>query len=103
MKEYRIERWEKDEKPDAKTLRAQMEKEGFSVFRWSDNAGSVYPLHAHGDDQSHWVVSGSIELDVDGVGKIVLNAGDRDFMPRGTKHAARVVGDEAVTYLIGTK
>jgi len=55
----------------------------------------------HADDQSHWVVSGRLELMVEGYGTFVLEAGDRDFMPAGTYHSARVLGDEPVLYLIG--
>ena len=29
--------------------------------------------------------------------------GDRDFMPAGTYHSARVAGDEPVMYLVGEK
>lgn len=31
----------------------------------------------------------------------MLEAGDRDFMPAETYHSARVIGDEAVLYLVG--
>jgi quercetin dioxygenase-like cupin family protein len=47
-------------------------------------------------------VRGALALTVDGV-EYVLEAGDRDFLPAGTTHAARVVGDEPVVYLIGAR
>jgi quercetin dioxygenase-like cupin family protein len=47
-------------------------------------------------------VRGALALTVDGT-EYVLRAGDRDWLPAGTVHAARVVGDEPVTYLIGSK
>lgn len=80
-----------------------MTSEGYSVLQWSDGVGSVYADHEHGDEQSHWIISGSLELNVVGHGAVVLNAGDRDFMPAGTVHSARVIGNEAVIYLIGSK
>jgi len=48
-------------------------------------------------------MSGMLELTVDGAGVFILEAGDRDFMPAGTEHTARVVGAEPVTYLIGAR
>jgi mannose-6-phosphate isomerase-like protein (cupin superfamily) len=80
-----------------------MENDGFSVYEWSDSPGATYSTHMHDNDQSHWIVSGTLELDVAGYGIVQLSPGDRDFMPAGTDHAARVIGDEPVVYLIGSK
>lgn len=101
--EYEIERWDSETSPDEAELRSRMESDGFSVFRWSDSPGAVYATHSHGNDQSHWVISGCIEFVVNGVETVRLNAGDRDFMPAGTDHSARVIGDEPAVYLIGAK
>jgi mannose-6-phosphate isomerase-like protein (cupin superfamily) len=79
-----------------------MEREGYSVFEWSDGAGAVYATHTHAEDQSHWIIKGTLELRV-GTEQYVLRAGDRDFLPAGTEHSAFVPGDEAVLYLIGAK
>ena len=100
---YEIHRWESDSKPETQELVRRMRDEGYSVFEWSDSPGSIYPVHSHNDDQSHWLISGSIRFEVDGFGTAVLNAGDRDFMPRGTRHSAAVVGNEPAVYLIGSK
>jgi quercetin dioxygenase-like cupin family protein len=77
--------------------------EGYQVLEWSDEPGMVYGSHSHGENQPHWVTSGSLELTVQGVGTFVLETGDRDFMPAGTYHSARVIGEEPVMYLIGAK
>lgn len=100
---YRVERWTGDTGPDPSTLRSIMAQEGYSVFEWLDRPGTVYDLHAHDDDQSHWIVSGRLELTVKEAGINVLGPGDRDYMPAGTMHSARVVSDEPVVYLIGSK
>lgn len=84
-------------------LRQTLVVEGYSVFQWSDRPETVYGPHRHGEDQSHWVVSGSLELTVEGVGVVELTAGDRDFMPAGTLHSARVTSEEPVLYLVGSK
>lgn len=81
----------------------QLEAKGYSVFEWSDPPGSVYPMHEHSTDQSNWIVSGHLEWRVEGLGTIVLSAGDRDVMPAKTRHAARVIGLGPVRYLTGER
>lgn len=98
----RVERWSEGRAPDARELKRRLEADGYDAFEWSDPPGRTYAPHAHGEDQSHWIVRGALALTVDGR-EYVLAAGDRDFLPAGTVHAARVVGDEPVVYLIGAK
>lgn len=43
-----------------------------------------------------------LALTIDGE-EYILRAGDRDWLPAGTLHAARVVGHAPVTYLIGVE
>jgi len=99
---FRVERWNETNAPNARELRARMENEGYSVFQSSDSPNMIYGTHNHSEDQSHWILSGSLELTVDGE-SYVLNAGDRDFLPAYTNHAARVVSPEPVVYLIGAR
>ena len=101
--EYRVERFSGDAPPDSIELSRQMEAEGYDVFEWVDGPQTVYDPHQHSEDQSHWIITGELELVVDGVGTVVLNTGDRDFMPAGTRHSARVLGGREVRYLIGVK
>lgn len=103
MTSYRIERWREIYAPNPAQLREILTLEGYSVFQWSDPPETVYGPHFHNEDQSHWIVSGSMELTVQGAGVFVLEPGDRDFMPAGTYHSARVLGEEPVLYLIGSK
>ncbi|HQU92497.1 MAG TPA: cupin domain-containing protein [Pyrinomonadaceae bacterium] len=102
-KDYRVEKWTGNSSPSAAELKQMMEDEGFCVFQWSDSPGTTYPPHVHSDDQSHWIVSGTLEMEVTGQGAVHLKAGDRDFMPGKTEHAAKVIGHESVVYLIGSK
>jgi quercetin dioxygenase-like cupin family protein len=101
--EYRLDKWNEDGEPDANEFMARMRAEGYRVFQWTDAAGAVYSAHEHGEDQSHWIISGTLELTVRGVGRVILGPGDRDFMPAGTVHSARVAGNAPVVYLIGAK
>ncbi len=94
--------WNEPSPPDAATLRKRLEADGYDVYAWTDAPGTTYPPHTHDDDQSHWIVRGSLALTV-GSTEYVLGPGDRDWLAAGTVHAARVVGDEPVTYLIGSK
>lgn len=100
---YRVEKWQELHAPNPAMLRHCLTKEGYQVFQWTDEAGMEYGSHMHGEDQSHWIISGSLELSVQGVGIFVLEPGDRDFMPAGTYHSARVLGDEPVMYIVGAK
>jgi quercetin dioxygenase-like cupin family protein len=97
-----IERWSKPEAPSALELRRVLEAEGYSVFEWSDAPGTHYGAHRHREDQSHWIVSGALELRIAGE-TYILRAGDRDFLPANTVHAAFVPGSEPVRYLIGAR
>lgn len=97
-----IERWNEDAPPDASVLRERMEAEGYSVFESRDAAGTTYGPHSHAEDQSHWVVSGTLKLRI-GYEEYTLRAGDRDYLPANTEHSAIVPNDEAAVYLIGIK
>ena len=97
-----IERWSESALPDAEALKGVLAEEGYTVFQWNDAPGTKYGPHAHAEDQSHWILSGELELRV-GHEVYTLRAGDRDFLPANTMHSAFVPGDQAVTYLIGAK
>lgn len=101
--QYRVEKWREPYTPNAAMLRHTLVIEGYRVYQWCDRPGMIYGMHKHGENQSHWIISGSLELTIQSVGSVVLEAGDRDFMPAETYHSARVIGDEPVLYLIGEK
>ncbi|MEO6590054.1 MAG: cupin domain-containing protein [Pyrinomonadaceae bacterium] len=103
MKHFRVEKWKEVYAPNAAMLRLILEREGHRVFQWSDQPEMIYGNHKHAEDQSHWIISGALELSVEGCGTYILETGDRDFLPAGTYHTARVLGKEAVIYLIGEK
>ncbi|HJZ79417.1 MAG TPA: cupin domain-containing protein [Pyrinomonadaceae bacterium] len=97
-----VERWHEDAAPNPAELKQRLESEGYSVFQWSDAPGTRYGAHAHAEDQSHWILSGELELRV-GNETYTLRAGDRDFLPANTVHSAYVPGDQPVGYLIGAR
>jgi quercetin dioxygenase-like cupin family protein len=97
-----VDRWSGTVSPDAGELKELLVAEGYSVFQWNDAPGTKYGPHAHDEDQSHWILSGQLELRV-GHEIYTLRNGDRDFLPANTMHSAFVPGDETVVYLIGAK
>ena len=99
---FSVQRWAGNEAPRPKALRQILADEGYSVFEWTDLPGSTYDPHQHDDDQSHWIISGALQLTVAGE-SYTLRAGDRDFLPAQTTHAAFVPGDKPVRYLIDSK
>src|SRR5512133_1107490 len=98
----KVEQWSESNPPDAVDLRRRLLSEGYSVFQWSDAPGTTYAPHSHPEDQSHWILAGQLELRV-GNEAYTLRAGDRDYLPANTVHAAFVPGSKSVTYLIGAK
>jgi quercetin dioxygenase-like cupin family protein len=98
----KVGRWGRGERPDERVLRAQPEAEGYAVYAWTDHPGTTYESHTHDDAQGHGVVRGAMALTVGGE-EYVLRAGDRDWLPAGTVRSVRVIGEEAVTYLVGSK
>jgi len=97
-----VERWSELSPPKPEELKARLRSEGYSVFQWSDAPGTKYGPHAHAEDQSHWIISGELELRV-GHETYILRAGDRDFLPANTIHSAAVPGENQLIYLIGAK
>jgi quercetin dioxygenase-like cupin family protein len=97
-----VQRWSEPAPPDPQELKTKLSGEGYSVFQWSDAAGTKYGPHAHAEDQTHWILSGELELRV-GYENYTLGPGDRDFLPANTMHSAFVPGEQPVIYLIGSK
>lgn len=103
MVSFRVERWKEFYAPNPAMLRLLLAQEGYRVYHWIDRAGTVYGVHKHDEEQSHWIISGELELTLATGANYTLKAGDRDFMPAQTWHTARVVGAEPVSYLVGEK
>jgi quercetin dioxygenase-like cupin family protein len=93
--------WSGPDAPVEARLRSQLEREGFSVFRWSDGPAATYSPHAHDHDESIWVVAGEITFGTAG-GELRLGPGDRLMLPRGSVHTA-TAGADGATYLIGER
>nr|WP_229192499.1 cupin domain-containing protein [Bradyrhizobium brasilense] len=66
--------------------------------------GKAFGRHTHPGEEIIYVLAGPLEYDVDGRPPARLKAGDVLFIPAGTVHAARNVGDvtasELATYIV---
>lgn len=66
-----------------------------TVGRYVYAPGSVFPIHAHPEEQVTVVISGAIRFEIDGV-SVDLVAGQVAVIPPNVPHGARVIGDETV-------
>ncbi|MBR0742661.1 cupin domain-containing protein [Bradyrhizobium japonicum] len=66
--------------------------------------GVAFGRHTHPGEEIIYVLTGAIEYDVDGKPPVTLRAGDVLFIPAGTVHAAKNVGQdtasELATYIV---
>lgn len=84
-------------------LMTRLRGEASSCYSWSNGPGDRYAPHSHSYEKVLYCVDGSITFVLESEGKeLVLNAGDRMVLPRGTVHSA-VVGDEGCTCIEGQR
>jgi quercetin dioxygenase-like cupin family protein len=66
--------------------------------------GVAFPNHSHPGEEIIYVLAGSMEYDVAGKAPAVLRTGDVLFIPAGTVHSVKNVGDvtasELATYIV---
>jgi len=78
-----------------------LELEGYDVLVYTYRPGTVFSEHEHPKPKCDAVLEGVLRVTVGGVA-IDLGAGDRIYLPAGTRHAAEVVGNVTVVSLDGT-
>lgn len=83
-------------------LRARLEALGYVVARYVYPPGTRFPDHAHDVDKIDAVVSGRFRLVIGGH-TAQLGPGDWVEVPRGRRHNATVIGEEAVVSLDAIK
>jgi quercetin dioxygenase-like cupin family protein len=66
--------------------------------------GAAFPKHKHPGEEIIYVLEGSLVYEVEGKPPVTLKAGDVLFIPAGTIHAAKNVGNttanELATYVV---
>jgi quercetin dioxygenase-like cupin family protein len=83
-------------------LRRKLEDDGYAVSRYVYPPGTHFPEHTHGVDKIDAVVSGRFELVVEDE-TVVLGPGQWIAVPRGARHSATVLGEQAVISLDAVK
>jgi quercetin dioxygenase-like cupin family protein len=61
--------------------------------------GVAFGRHTHPGEEIIYVLTGAIEYEVEGKPPVTLKAGDVLFIPAGTVHAAKNVGNETASEL----
>ena len=102
MPEVRLVRWEAEDGPlNEKRLMNAMEREGYEVAVYTYRPGTVFAEHQHAQDKCDAVLEGILRITV-GEAVFNLQAGDRLYLPAGTRHIAEVIGRRTVLSLDGT-
>ena len=66
--------------------------ERLMVVRFTFAKGASVPAHSHPNEQSSYIVQGSLRYDIDGR-QVVLHAGDAQVVPAGAVHSAVALED----------
>lgn len=83
-------------------VRARLEQEGLSPYRFEMVPGDQYGDHSHHEAEIRWVVSGRMRITV-GYEEIILEPGDRLDLAANVVHSADVVGEEVVVTLCASR
>jgi quercetin dioxygenase-like cupin family protein len=77
-------------------------RDGYWPISWIDKPGAVYEPHRHRDDETLYVVDGSIDFtDLTSGTTHHLIAGDKLFLPARLPHSAS--SQEGATYIMGIR
>ena len=103
MSAVRLVSWEEEDGPlTEKRLMGVLEREGYEVAVYAYREGTVFAEHEHAQEKCDAVVEGVLRITVGGEA-YDLKAGDRLYLPAGTRHSAEVVGRKTVVSLDGTR
>jgi len=103
MTDVRMERWQAaDGALSERRMMRMLEMEGYDVLVFTYRPGTVFPEHEHAQSKCDGVLSGTLRISV-GDAVFDLTAGDRLYVPAGTRHSAEVVGEKTVVSLDGTQ
>jgi quercetin dioxygenase-like cupin family protein len=66
---------------------------GLMLVEFRFKAGVMAPMHNHPHEQIGYVVSGALELFMDGREPVTLSAGDSYYVPPMVMHGVRILAD----------
>lgn len=100
----KVEHWRPDvDGPlSEQAMRRKLEQRGYGVTRYTYSPGTSFPEHTHSIDKIDAVLAGRFCMSMHGQA-VILEPGDCLAVPRGTPHAAEVVGEEPVVSLDATR
>jgi len=90
----------------AEVLRHDMSVSGREVIqvRVGFERGTAAAYHSHPGEEIAYVLEGTMEYQFEGQLPVILKAGDALFIPAGTNHSAKNIGDgkaiELATYFV---
>jgi quercetin dioxygenase-like cupin family protein len=103
MADVRLEHWDASDGPlTERRMMRLLEREGYEVAAYTYREGTVFSEHKHAQDKCDAVLEGTLRITAGGT-IYDLKAGDRLYLPAGTRHSAQVVGRKAVLSLDGTR
>lgn len=75
---------------------------GFSCGLWIDHAGREWSYHPHQTDELFMILSGDLELRVEGQ-SIQSSVGEEICIPAGATHTIRNIGGKTARWLYGIR
>ena len=81
---------------------AEIMKDGYWPISWLDKAGTEYGPHLHRDEETLYIVEGSMDFTETETGETHhLQAGDKLFLPPRLPHST--VTKDGATYIMGIR
>lgn len=103
MSGVRLERWDPADGPvSEKRMMGVLHAEGFEVAVYAYREGTSFREHQHSQEKCDGVLEGVLRVTI-GDDVYDLGAGDRLYLPAGTRHSAEVVGRQTVVSLDATR
>nr|CDS25484.1 cupin 2 barrel domain containing protein [Hymenolepis microstoma] len=104
MGEFIVDHWNEAEDGvlNRENMKKKLEKQGYSAYPYTFNAGMTFGTHTHDVDKKDVVVDGRLEFHMYGK-SIILEPGDTLEVPKGVPHSAKVIGTKNLEFFDATK
>uniref|UniRef100_A0A158QII8 Neur_chan_LBD domain-containing protein n=1 Tax=Rodentolepis nana TaxID=102285 RepID=A0A158QII8_RODNA len=104
MGEFVVDHWNEatDGILNRENMKKKLEKQGYSAYPYTFNAGMTFGTHTHDVDKKDVVVDGRLEFHMYGK-SIILEPGDTLEVPKGVPHSAKVIGTKNLEFFDATK
>ena len=81
---------------------AEIMQDGYWPVSWIDKAGTEYGPHLHRDDETLYIIEGSMDFtEIESGETYHLHSGDKLFLPARIPHSAST--KEGTTYIMGIR